>query len=74
VLTNLHKLPIEFTKEDDHSVVLKPIGKDEGKARGKPPGETKVEVPNEYEIWIQDPKHGKMVYEAKVGLLGEQPR
>lgn len=67
-LTNLHKVPIEFGKEDEHSIVLKPIGKDEGKARGGAPGETKVEVPNEYEIAIQDPKLGRMVFEAKIGL------
>jgi hypothetical protein len=67
-LTNLHKVPIEFGKEDEHSIVLKPIGKDEGKARGGAPGETKVEVPNEYEIVIKDPKLGKMVFEAKIGL------
>jgi hypothetical protein len=67
-LVNLHMVPIEFGKEDDHSIVLKPVGKDEGKLRGGAPGETKVEVPNEYEIVIQDPKLGKMVYEAKIGL------
>jgi hypothetical protein len=69
-LINIHKLPVEFTKEDDHSVVLKPTGKDEGKSPGTAPGETKVEVPNEYEIVIQDSKLGKMVYEAKIGLTG----
>jgi hypothetical protein len=67
-LVNLHKVPVEFGKEDEHSIVLKPVGKDEGKLRGGAPGETKVEVPNEYEIVIQDPKLGKMVYEAKIGL------
>ncbi len=69
-LVNLHKLPIEFGKEDDHSIVLKPAGKDEGTARGGAPGETKVEVPNEYQITIKDPKLGKTVYEAKIGLTG----
>jgi hypothetical protein len=69
VLTNLHKVPIDFGKEDEHSIVLKPTGKDEGKARGGAPGETKVEVPSEYEIVIQDPKLGKMVFEAKIGLI-----
>lgn len=68
VLTNLHKVPIDFGKEDEHSIVVKPIGKDEGKARGGAPGETKIEVPNEYEIAIQDPKLGRMVFEAKIGL------
>ncbi len=67
-LINVHKLPVDFTKEDEHSIVLKPTGRDEGRSPGSAPGETKVEVPNEYEIVIQDPKFGKMVYEAKIGL------
>jgi hypothetical protein len=70
-LINLHKLPVEFTKEDEHSVVLKPIGKDEGKDPRHAPGETTVDVPNEYEIVIKDPSLGKMVYEAKIGLTGK---
>jgi hypothetical protein len=75
VLVSLHKLPIEFEQDSDHSIVLKPVGKDEGTQRGKgAPGETKVEVPNDYQIVITDPKHGRMVYEAKLGLLGEQQR
>jgi hypothetical protein len=67
-LINVHKLPIEFGKEDDKSIVIKPTGKDEGQKRGGGPGETKVEVPNEYEIVIDDPKLGRSVYEAKIGL------
>lgn len=67
-LINQHKVPIEFGKEDEHSVVLKVTGKDEGKARGGAPGDTKIEVPNEYEIVLKDPKLGKMVFEAKIGL------
>lgn len=69
-LVNLHKLPIEFAKEEDHSIVLKPVGKDEGTKRGGGPGETKVSVPNEYQIEINDPELGKTVYEAKIGLTG----
>lgn len=74
-LVSLHKIPVEFTNETDNSIVLKPVGKDEGTLRGRgAPGETKVEVPNDYQIILNDSKHGKMVYEAKVGLIGEQPR
>jgi hypothetical protein len=74
-LVNIHKLPIEFTNETDKSIVLKPVGKDEGTLRGRgAPGETKVEVPNDYQIVITDSDHGKMVYEAKLGLIGEQQR
>jgi hypothetical protein len=74
-LVYLHKVPVEFEKETATTVVLKPVGKDEGTMRGRgAPGETEVEVPNDYQMILQDPKHGKMVFEAKVGLLGEQQR
>lgn len=69
-LVNLHKVPVEFLKEEDHSIVLKPAGKDEGTARGGALTETKVSVPNEYQIEIEDPSLGKTVYEAKIGLTG----
>lgn len=73
-LINLHKVPVEFADETETTLVLKPVGKDEGTQPGKAPGETKIEVPNDYQIIVEDPKHGKMVYEAKLGLTGEQPR
>lgn len=69
-LVNLHKLPVDFAKEEEHSIVLKPAGKDEGTQRTGAPGETKVSVPNEYQIEIDDPQLGKTVYEAKIGLTG----
>ncbi|HET9955376.1 MAG TPA: hypothetical protein VFQ61_12765 [Polyangiaceae bacterium] len=69
-LVNLHKVPFEFGKETDHSIVLTPSGKDEGTQRTGSLGETTIEVPNEYQIVIQDPTHGKMVYEAKIGITG----
>ena len=33
-----------------------------------------LEVPSEGQIAIDDPKNGKMVYELKLGLLGDQAR
>jgi hypothetical protein len=38
------------------------------------PKELVIEVPGDSEIAIQDPKKGRLVYEAKLGLLGEQQR
>ncbi|HYO95891.1 MAG TPA: hypothetical protein VER33_15340 [Polyangiaceae bacterium] len=70
-LVNLHKVPVEFVNEAAKSVVLKPVGKDEGTGGGRAPGETAVEVPNDYQIIFNDPQHGKMVYEAKIGITGE---
>lgn len=70
-LVNLHKVPVDFANETAKSVVLKPLGKDEGTGGGRAPRETAVEVPNDYQIIFNDPQHGKMVYEAKIGITGE---
>jgi hypothetical protein len=71
VLTNLHKVPFEFAKETPNSITLKITGKDTGTKPGRFPSEVTIEIPNDYQIVLQDPEHGKMVYEAKIGLLSK---
>jgi hypothetical protein len=71
VLTNLHKVQFEWGAETPNSVTLKITGKDTGTKPGKFPGEVKIEVPNDYQIVLNDAEHGKMVYEAKIGLLSK---
>ena len=71
VLTNLHKVPFEFDKETPKSVTLKITGKDTGTKPIRFPNEVTIEVPNDYQIVLNDPEHGKMVYEAKIGLLSK---
>jgi len=71
VLTNLHKVPFEWGAETPNSVVLKITGKDTGTKPAKFPSEVKIDVPNDYQIVLDDPQHGKMVYEAKIGLLSK---
>lgn len=71
VLTNLHKVAFEWGAETPNSVVLKITGKDTGTKPGKFPSEVKIEVPNDYQIVLNDSEHGKMVYEAKIGLLSK---
>jgi hypothetical protein len=71
VLTNLHKVAFEWGAETPNSVVLKITGKDTGTKPGRFPNEVKIEVPNDYQIVLDDPEHGKMVYEAKIGLLSK---
>ena len=68
-LTTLHKFEIEFGPEQEGSVTFKPKGKDLGSKPGKTPSSVTFTVPNEYQIAINDPKLGKLVYEAKIGLL-----
>lgn len=70
VLRMLHKVPIEFGEEKGNSVVIKPTGKDKGPAPMNVPKKVVFEIPNDYEISTQDPKLGRVVYEAKIGLTG----
>jgi len=71
VIQTLHKFQIDFGPEKDGSVTIKPKGKDLGLAPGRTPGPVTIQVPNEDEIVINDPKLGKLVYEAKIGLATE---
>ena len=65
-LATVHKVKYQYGDQGGDSVVIKPEGKDEGTTRwSKVPSEVKFEVPTEYRIIVQDPKQGKMVYEAK---------
>jgi hypothetical protein len=67
VLHTTHKFEIEFGPEQGKSITIKPKGKDMGTGHGRTPGTVTIEVPNEYQITINDPKLGKLVYEAKIG-------
>jgi hypothetical protein len=69
VLTALHKIPIEFGEETPSSVTLKPIGKDKGAKPMNPPSKIVFEVPNDYQIVLKDPKAGRLVFQAKVGVV-----
>jgi len=71
-LHTLHKFEIEFGPEAEGSVTIKPKGKDLGSKPGKTPGAITIQVPNDYQIALNDPKLGKLVYEAKIGLLTSQ--
>jgi hypothetical protein len=67
-----HRMPIEFGKETDKTIVVKITGKDKGQAPYKtPPSEITFEVPNEYQIIQKDPELGKLVFEAKINTLGD---
>jgi len=72
VINYLHKVPIEFGKEADKTIEIKVVGKDEAKAAaGKLPSEVTFETPNAYQIVQEDSDKGKLVFEAKLGLLGD---
>jgi len=68
-LTALHKIPVEFGEETATSITLKPTGKDKGSAPMSPPSKIVFEVPNDYQIALKDPKAGRLVFQAKVGVV-----
>jgi hypothetical protein len=68
-LNALHKIPVEFGEETATSITLKPVGKDKGSAPMTPPAKVVFEVPNDYQIAIKDPKAGRLVFQAKVGVV-----
>jgi hypothetical protein len=71
-LSTVHKVRYQYGDQSGNSIVIKPEGKDEGPARwARVPSEVKFEVPTEYRIVVQDPKQGKMVYEAKAIVAPE---
>ena len=69
-LVVIGRTPIELTDEKDNSVVAKVAGKDKV-ARvlfaGRPKFE--IKVPNDYSIEVDEPRYGKLVYDAKIDLL-----
>jgi hypothetical protein len=71
-LVFLHKIPFEFGEEKDTSITLKLTGRDSGSQPMRNiPSEITIEVPNEFQIAMQDPQHGRLVYEAKIGITSE---
>jgi hypothetical protein len=70
-LTTRHKIPVEFAEETPTSVTLKPMGKDQGSSPMTPPAKVVFEVPNDYQIALDDPKAGRLVFQAKVGVVSE---
>jgi hypothetical protein len=74
-LVTIHKIPVEFADDKEKSVKVKTLGPDKGsKPMAHVPKELVIDVPTETAITITDPKDGKMVYEAKMGLKGDAKR
>ncbi|MEO7033799.1 MAG: hypothetical protein ABI548_07945 [Polyangiaceae bacterium] len=71
ILHTMHKFEIEFGPEKPGSVTFKPKGKDLGTAAGHAPSSVTFDIPNEYQIVMNDAKLGKLVYEAKIGVASE---
>ncbi len=71
-ITFLHRIPFEFGEEKETSITLKLGDKDTGKTPMRNiPSTLTVEIPNEFQIVMKDPEHGRLVYEAKIGITSE---
>jgi hypothetical protein len=69
-LKTLHKIPVDFGDEKGTSITIKPTGRDKGPKPLANPKDVVIDVPSESEIVLTDPRHGKMVYQAKMGMKG----
>jgi hypothetical protein len=70
-LDEVYSARVDLSEESPGSVKIKFLGNDKG-ARPvlKNKREAVVQVPNDYSVVLTDPELGRLLYEAKVGLLG----
>lgn len=69
-LLKWHKIQFLPGEETPESIVLQLTGKDKGVApMARVPRTLKVEFPNDYSIVLHSHEHGRMVFDAKIGLL-----
>ncbi len=70
-----HKIPVDVSDESETKITLKPNGKDEGsKPGGGAFGTMVLELDGESAFAMKDSRLGKLVYQAKLGLMGKQER
>ena len=63
---------VELSEPSDDTVKVKFVGSQKGARplwRGK--SEVTINVPNEYSIEVDDAEHGKLRYDAKIGLVAQ---
>ena len=66
----LHKVMIDLGDETEKTIAIKPKGKDQGMAPwGLLPKDVVIEVVDDYTIATQDPQQGRLVYEARIGIM-----
>ncbi|HVJ16600.1 MAG TPA: hypothetical protein VM686_14260 [Polyangiaceae bacterium] len=69
-LTEVYNSPIEFGAETDHTVDVLIKGGEGTRPLFKGAPKFVVNVPNDYSIELKDPKYGRLVYDAKIGIVG----
>lgn len=69
-LLKWHKVQFMPGEETADRITLNLIGKDKGIApMARVPRSISIELPNDYTIVVDDPDHGPMMYDAKIGTL-----
>jgi hypothetical protein len=69
-LLKWHKVQFMPGEETADRITLNLIGKDKGIApMARVPRSISIELPNDYTIVVEDPDHGAMMYDAKIGTL-----
>ena len=65
-----HKVQFMPGEETADRITLNLIGKDKGIApMPRVPRSISIELPNDYTIVVDDPDHGAMTYDAKIGTV-----
>lgn len=66
-------IQIEVGKPEGKKITFKTVGKDKGSRRhGPAPKELHFVVEDEYTIYMDDPKRGRLVFEPKMGLFPKE--
>jgi hypothetical protein len=69
-LLKWHKVQFMPGEETADRITLNLVGKDKGIApMARVPRSISIELPNDYTIVVDDPDHGAMMYDAKIGTL-----
>lgn len=69
-LSEVYSAPIDFGEETDKTITVQIKGGEGTRPLFKGSPKFVVTVPNDYSIELQDPRLGRLVYDAKVGLVG----
>jgi len=68
-VASVHKIRFEFGDEKGKTIAIKLEGQDKGsKPMARVPSTMTFEIESDYRINATDPKYGKLVYDAKIGL------
>lgn len=71
-LLKWHIIQFQVGEEKSDWVALKPLGKDKGLApMPRIPRTLEIELPNDFSIVLNDPEFGKLIFDAKIGMMDE---